>query len=73
MFKRGDFVEFDGLLAVVVGTPEDGTTSTGDLALWFGEPKGLRKSKGGRGGLNPEVWTVPMAYCTEAAEPVMNE
>ncbi|MDB6123229.1 MAG: Sinac [Pedosphaera sp.] len=73
MFKRGDLVEFDGLLAVVVGTAEDGSANAGELALWFGEPKGLRKSKGGRGGLRPEVWTVPLVYCTPAAEPVMND
>jgi hypothetical protein len=69
MFRKGDLVEIDGLLAVVVGTggavgvPED------HVAVWFGEPRGKRLSEGGRGGLVPEVWTVPAEYCRPARAP----
>ena len=69
IFKRGQFVEHDGLLAVVVGTPEDGSAPEGHVALWFGEPRGKRISEGGVGGQAPEVWTVPAEYCTLAVTP----
>ena len=55
MFKRGDLVEFDGLLAVVVGSFKDGLAPEDHLALWFGTPQGIRQSQGGPGGLQPEV------------------
>lgn len=58
-FGRGDFVEMDGLLAVVVGTYGDGTTPEGHLSVWFGDQQGVRSSQGGAGGSTPEVWTVP--------------
>lgn len=54
-FERGHFVEHDGLLAVVVGTPEDGGAPEDHIALWYGEPPGMRISKGGSGGQHPEV------------------
>ena len=69
-FKRGQFVETDGLLAVVVGTPQDGGAPDDHLTLWFGEPRCKRTSEGGAGGQHPEVWTVPAEYCTVAASPV---
>ncbi|MEG3439476.1 hypothetical protein V0288_20280 [Pannus brasiliensis CCIBt3594] len=62
-FERGDFVEFDGLLAVVVGTDGDGRAPEGHVALWFGDPEGQRVSEGGTGGSRPEVLTVPIDYC----------
>jgi hypothetical protein len=68
-FKRGDFIEHDGLLAVVVGTDEDGGAPEDHIALWYGDPKCIRTSKGGVGGQHPEVWTVPEEYCTPAAPP----
>ena len=68
-FKRGQFVEHDGLLAVIVGTPEDGGAPEDHLALWYGEPQGRRSSQGGSGGLHPEVWSVPAEYCTFAQSP----
>jgi hypothetical protein len=71
MFKRGDLVEFDGLLAVVVGSFEDGLAPEDHLALWFGTPQGIRRSQGGPGGLQPEVWTVPTDYCQPASEPIV--
>jgi len=58
-FKRGQFVEHDGLIAVIVGTPGDGEAPADHLALWYGEPRGRRISEGGSGGERPEVWTVP--------------
>ena len=67
-FKRGDLVEYDGLLAAVVGTPEDGSAPEEHLALWFGMPQGTRLSQGGPGKLQPEVWTVPAEYCRLARE-----
>jgi hypothetical protein len=68
-FKRGQFVEHDGLLAVVVGTPEDGGAPEDHLVLWYGEPRGKRISEGGSGGQHPEVWTVPAEFCTLAQTP----
>ncbi len=68
--KRGDFVELDGALAVVVGIPGDPDVPEDHVALWFGEPPSPRKSQGGSGGLHPQVWTVPVAYVVAAAEPV---
>ena len=70
-FQRGQFVEHDGLLAVIVGTPEDDGAPQEHLALWYGEPRGRRISAGGTGGQHPEVWTVPAEYCTLAATPTV--
>lgn len=68
-FARGDFVQLDGLLAVVVGTGEDGGAPEDHLALWFGDPPGVRISQGGSGAASPEVWTVPAEYCEPAPDP----
>lgn len=70
-FKRGQFVEHDGLLAVIVGTPEDEGAPNDHLALWYGEPRGQRVSEGGSGAPRPEVWTVPAQNCTSAQTPVV--
>jgi hypothetical protein len=40
MFQIGSFVEFDGLLAVVVGVAGHNDVPEEHLALWFGEPNG---------------------------------
>jgi len=69
--ERGQLVELDGLLAAVVGTDEDAWVPEDHVALWFGDPRGVRVSQGGSGGLHPEVWTVPAEYCVAAAEPVV--
>jgi hypothetical protein len=61
--RKGNFVEVDGLIAVVVATDEDENVPGGHLAVWFGEPPTSRKSDGGSGGVSPEVWTVPAEYC----------
>jgi hypothetical protein len=77
MLRRGDLVELDGLLAVVVAlagelvgmgelVPED------HVALWFGTPPTERPSEGGEGGAIPEVWTVPADYCRAAPNPVIH-
>lgn len=68
-FKRGDIIEHDGLLAVVVGTDADGAAPEDHLALWYGEPRFTPISNGGVGGQHPEVWTVPAEYCAPAASP----
>jgi hypothetical protein len=70
-WQRGQLVELDGLLAVVVASDAEPWVPEDHVALWFGEPHARRKSEGGKGGLQPEVWTVPAEYCTPAAKPVI--
>ena len=60
-------MEHDGLLAVVIGTPEDGSAPEAHLTVWYGEPRCTRISEGGVGGQHPEVWSVPAEYCIPAA------
>ena len=67
--SKGDFVEVDGLLAVVVGMEGDDGIPEEHVALWFGDPQGKRLSEGGAGGLIPEVWTVPADVCKPAKPP----
>jgi hypothetical protein len=67
--NKGDFVEVDGLLAVVVGAAGDENVPDEHLALWFGDPQGKRLSQGGAGNLIPEVWTVPIDVCRVAQPP----
>jgi hypothetical protein len=69
-WKRGDLVELDGLLAVVVGIEGDAVVPEEHVALWFGDPRCTRVSNGGSGGQRPEIWTVPEEYCVSAAEPI---
>lgn len=69
MLKRGDFVELDGRLAVVVGLPGDLEVPEDHVALWFGTPQCKRSSEGGPGGATPDVWTVPAEYCETASPP----
>jgi len=71
LWERGQLVELDGLLAVVVGVSGDPGVPEDHVALWFGDPKTKRKSQGGKGGFRPEVWTVPEEYCSRAAEPII--
>ncbi len=79
MLRRGDLVEIDGQLAVVVGLAGETVESMdGDelvpddhVALWYGEPCTERTSQGGKGGAVPEVWTVPLEYCRAASSPVL--
>jgi hypothetical protein len=65
-WERGEMVEFDGLLAAVVGTSADPWVPDDHVALWFGDAQGVRASQGGAVGRRPEVWTVPAEYCAPA-------
>lgn len=77
MFQRGDFVESDGLLGVIVATENDEVDTIegadqvpdGHVAVWFGLPQATRISEGGSGGGTPEVWTIPSDYCRPAGKP----
>ena len=69
MWSRGDFVELDGLLAVVVGVEGEPEVPEDHVAVWFGDPRSVRKSDGGSGGQSPEVWTVPADLIVRAAGP----
>ena len=68
-WKRGDLVELDAMLAVVVAIFGDPDVPEDHVTLWFGQPISLRKSQGGISGQRPEVWTVPVALLVAAAEP----
>ena len=65
-WQRGDLVEFDGRLAVVVGAEGDPGVPEDHVKLWFGEPQSVRKSEGGPGRLVPVLRTVPEEYCLPA-------
>ncbi len=69
---KGAFIEFDGLLGVVVGIAGEHGVPEEHVAVWFGDPKGKRRSEGGLGGLRPEVWTVPIECCEQAAPPIIS-
>ncbi len=62
-WRRGDLVEFDGRIAVVVGAEGEPGVPEEHVNLWFGEPQSARKSEGGPSGLVPVVRTVPEEYC----------
>ncbi len=71
-FKRGDLVQMDGLLAVVVGAEGEPTVPDEHLALSFGpSTPQVRTSKGGAGTQTPEVWMVPAYLCQAAPAPVI--
>ena len=75
MFRRGDLVESDGLLAVVVVTEGEAVETDegaekvpdGHVAVWFGDPQARRISEGGLGDAVPVLWTIPEDYCRPAA------
>lgn len=67
-WRRGDLVELDGLLAVVVGTEGEPDVPEGHVALWFGEPRCVRESEGGKGGERPEIWAIPEDMLAPGAE-----
>eukprot|EP01104_Vermistella_antarctica_P005026 TRINITY_DN15435_c0_g1_i1.p2 TRINITY_DN15435_c0_g1~~TRINITY_DN15435_c0_g1_i1.p2 ORF type:complete len:106 (-),score=2.87 TRINITY_DN15435_c0_g1_i1:51-323(-) len=73
ILKKGDFVTFDGLLAVIVGTEADASVPEDHVALWHGAPETKRLSAGGTGQaeLTPVVWTVPLEHCRPAPPPCM--
>ncbi|UMR29129.1 hypothetical protein MJ904_18785 [Massilia sp. MB5] len=68
--QKGQIIEFDGLPAVVVGLSGDPGVPDDHVALWFGCPDAIRKSRGGPGGIIPEVWTVPIDLCDPGMGPV---
>jgi hypothetical protein len=70
-WRRGDLVELDGLLAVIVGLQDEPGVPEDHVALWLGEPQGERLSRGGSGGLRPVVYTVPTDYICPALKPDM--
>jgi hypothetical protein len=61
--QKGDLVELDGRLALVVGLQGDPNVPEGHLALWFGDVRGWQRSEGKTRG---EVWTFPEEYCLAA-------
>ena len=67
---RGDLVELDGLLVVVVGAEGDPDVPEEHIAVWFGEPRCIRQSQGGQGGQQPEIWTIPAELFVAAAKPI---
>ena len=69
-FKKGDFVEMDGLLAMVVATDIEDAIPEEHLAIWFGDPNAKRKSDTEYVQNSPEVWTVPEELCNKGLEPV---
>jgi len=69
---KGEFVQLDGLPAVVVGLPGDPGVPNDHVALWFGHAGAVRKSQGGTGDIVPEVWTVPTDLCESRMAPKFN-
>lgn len=70
--QKGQFIEFDGVPAVIVGLPGDIGVPEDHVVLWFGNLNAIRKSKGGNGGIAPEVWTVPVDLCGPGHVPRLN-
>lgn len=67
----GDFIELNGLLAVVVGIiPDEGSALDDHIAIWFGAESQKRISQRGVANEIPEVRTVPADYCKTARPPV---
>lgn len=58
-WQRGDLVEMDGLLGVVVAVAGENNVAEDHAGVWFGAPECVRLSAGGTGGRSPEIWTVP--------------
>ena len=50
MFKKGDMVEIDGLLAAIVGNDEDEYVPEDHIAVWFGDRITKIVSDGGVNG-----------------------
>ena len=66
-WSRGELVELDGMLGAVVGIYGDPGVPEDHVAVWFGSLETKRKSEGGAGGFQPEVYTVPAELCGKAA------
>jgi hypothetical protein len=63
MWKRGDLVELNGELAVVVGVDGESGVPEDHVGLWYGESKSISQSGGRK---VPVIWTVPKEYCQPA-------
>lgn len=63
---KGDFVEIDGLVAVVVGTDNEPSVPEDHVLLWYGEPNQVRKSEcpDAYKIMEPIAYLVPAEYCT---------
>jgi hypothetical protein len=62
MIRRGDFVQINGRLAVVVATGEELGESLADHStVWFGTVEDEK----------PEVWTIPTEYLSHAPSPIV--
>ncbi len=68
-FEKGDFVIFDGVLAVIVGTETDQDVPEGHVALWYGHDKEQQTVTSKPEASRPETWTVPQEYCQSAKRP----
>ena len=68
-WQRGELVEIDGLLAVVVALPGDQNVPDDHVGVWFGKPDCVRISEGGPGKTSPEIWTVPSALLRNPGTP----
>lgn len=69
-WQRGDFVELNGRVAVVVGVEGEPDIPEGHVALWYGEAQGQDATAGDTGAGPVQVWTVPAEYCGLGPEPI---
>ncbi len=67
--KKGDLIDFDGLLGCVIDTDSSESVPEGHVTVWYGEPKTIRMSEGGKGNEVPIVYNVPEEYCKLANKP----
>ncbi|MBV9849892.1 MAG: hypothetical protein JO250_09490 [Armatimonadetes bacterium] len=70
LWRRGDFVELNGRVAVVVGVEGDPDVPEEHVALWFGEASDQRATGEDPAAGPPQVWTVPAEYCRPGPRPV---
>jgi hypothetical protein len=70
LVERGLRGETDGRVAVIVGADADPDVPEGRVAFRFRDPRGVRRSAGGSGGLRREVWAVPADHSTRADAPI---
>lgn len=69
-FNKGDFVELDGLTAVIIATCCDADIPEEHVAIWFGDPSASRKSEKNYSRISPEVWIVPIDVCLAGLRPI---
>lgn len=70
-FKRGDLVENNGLLEVVVGGYGDNHVPEDHIAIWYGSNTTTSSTQKEESALVPEIWTVPQEYVRLAPSPIM--